>query len=215
MQPHHHFLSTVGPHTLDKSLDFSAGSVDTDTLVDPLRSVIEPALDLHLVAISILALSRLEMAHHVVAIEQIDEKTSPRCQGAGDLFQHPEVFALAFEVAKRGEEVENPIEGAVGKRQAAHVTRHPRKFRVLSEQREREIEAEGAVAALAECRGVTPGTTGKIQNRARTGAGEDLIDKIDVCFGFASIPVGVEIQILPAEPLFVPGHGGNDSGFAG
>ena len=63
--------------------------------------------------------------------------------------------------------------------------------------------------------GVTPGATGEIQNRPRPSVGEDLVDKIDVGFGFAPIPVGVEIQILLAEPLLVPGHGGNDSGFVG
>ena len=151
----------------------------------------------------------------MVTIEQVDEETPSRRQGARDLFQHPEVLTLALEVAKRGEEVENPIEGAVGKRKTAHITRHPRQSCVLREQGEREIEAEGAVAALAERRGVTPGATGEIQHRLRGGTGENPIDKIDVGFGFSPIAVGVEIQILLAKPLLVPGHGGNDSGFTG
>src|SRR5262249_45984978 len=119
---------------------------------------------------------------------------------------HLEVLALLLEVAEGGEEVEHPVEAAGGERQAAHVAGRARQAAGVGEQGQGEIDAQGAIAAPPQRRGVTPGAAGEVQDRARPRRAEPAVDEVDVRFGLLLVAVRVKTQVLLAEPLPVPGH---------
>ena len=81
-------LTSVRPHTLQECLGLAMWTVHPYPLVDALGSLIEPTFDLHLVALPVLMLSRYEVGHDEVAVEQIDEKPPRRCQDPLDLVQN-------------------------------------------------------------------------------------------------------------------------------
>jgi hypothetical protein len=67
--------------------------------------------------------------------------------------------------------------------------------------------AEDAVSAPAQRRGVASGAAGEVEHRPRAlAAGEVALDEVDVAVGLAGVAMGVELQILLAEPVLVPGH---------
>ena len=104
-------------------------------------------------------------------------------------------------------EPRHQLEARAGERQAAHVTCHPRQGRRLGEERRRQIDPEGAVATPAQCRGVPAGAAGEVEHGVWRLVTKKRLHEIDVLLGLAAIAVGVELEVLLAEPLLVPGHG--------
>ena len=141
-------------------------------------------------------------------------KPPPGARIRDHLLEHLEVLALALEVPERGEEVQHPVEGLAGERQAPHVAGHPRQVGPLGEQGERQVGTQHPVAragAARRCAGPrrTPGrgsARGSPPVRASCSSTKSA-------WRSASVPVvvGVELQVLLAEPLAVPGHRRDDT----
>ena len=79
----------------------------------------------------------------------------------------------------------------------------------MSEESDRKIDPEGAIPPLAQRRGMPSAAAGEVENRPGLGPlrAEVALDKIQVATRLAGVPVGVELEIFLAEPLFVPSHG--------
>ena len=58
-------------------------------------------------------------------------------------------------------------------------------------------------------------SAGQVQHRIGLVLAEHLAHKVDMGFGFTLVPMRIELEILGAKPLFVPGHGRNDIGLEG
>ncbi|MEJ2583117.1 MAG: hypothetical protein P8127_16035, partial [Acidobacteriota bacterium] len=137
------------------------------SLVHALGPLIEPALDLYIVARKLLPFTGNEVGNDLLPVEQVDEKAAAWSQNPVNLLQHPEVLYLAFEIAEGSEEVEYPIEGLVGERQTAHVGGHAGQARRLGQQGQRQIHTECPEPAAAQDLCMPTRATGQIQNSSR------------------------------------------------
>src|SRR6185295_1176637 len=138
---------------------------------------------------------------------QVDEEPSALGEDAHDLLQDAEVLPLGLEVAERSEKVEHPVEAAGGERQPPHVAGHPRKV-IPRQQGQRQIDAQRTVAPAPQHRRMASGAAGEIQHRPRPRSAEMPFNEVDVLLGLGLVAVGVQLQVLLAEPFLVPGHRG-------
>ena len=73
--------------------------------------------------------------------------------------------------------------------QAAHIGGNAGLARRLVQEQQRKIHAQGSNPPAAQRLGVTSGTAGEIQDRARLPIREDLDDKVDMRLRLALVPV--------------------------
>ena len=122
--------------------------------------------------------------------------------------------AGVVEVAEGSEEVDDRAEGAAGEREPPHVGpdeagsgvgpagRCPR------EERGGEIDARDRGAVAGEDDGVPAGPAGQVEDPAaplpRVGA-EEAEDELGLPLGLEVVSLGVEGEVLLAEPARVPG----------
>ena len=91
--------------------------------------------------------------------------------------------------------------------QSAHVTRArggsagPRASSV-----EGEVDAQGAAAVRAQGRRVATGAAGEVEHGAGALLSEQPDDEVDGAIGLVLVAVRVEIEVVGAEGLLVPGH---------
>lgn len=206
LQKRFHLLIGVGAHALQECLHPGVGTPHPHALVDALGALVEPALDIDFVALALLMLPWHQVGHHMLAVEQIDQKAASRDQHSMDLLEDPDVLPLVLEIAEGGEEIEHPGERVRRKGQATHVGRNTRLTRWLGQESQREVHTEGPNSTSAQGLGVATGAAGQIEHRPRCIARQDLGDEFDMRFGLTLVPVGIELEILGAKPLFVPRH---------
>ena len=63
------------------------------------------------------------------------------------------------------------------------------------------------MAATAQLIGVPAGPTGQVEHRAGRSVRQAALDEGDVTPRLFRVPVRIEVQVILAEPLSIPGHG--------
>src|SRR5687767_9428158 len=200
-------LGAVDAYALEEGARRPPALPNPDALVQAPRRRVVPALDRDFAAIVGEALLRHQPGQRRLGVEKVDQELPLRFEHPHDLLQHPEVLPLSLEIAEGGEEVEDPVERLRGEGKGPHVPSHARDVAIVREQGERQVDAKGAPAAAAQGGGVTPGATAEVEHGgARRRRPEMCFDEINVRLGLLGVAVAVELEVVLAEPLAIPGH---------
>ncbi len=203
-----HFVAAVGAYAFDVGSVRFPGCLEAHAFVDAPGVFIVPALDRDFPPSNRLFLLSFQAGDDDVAIEKVDKETAARRQNASDLFEDTKVLSFAFEIAEGRKEIEDPVEGAFLERQSSHVSGrrgHPCR---MCEQGQGEIDSEGAVAAIPHRLSMSARATGQVEHGYRLGKlwRQMALNEVEVLVGLVRVSVRVELQVLLAEPFFVPGH---------
>ena len=200
----------VRAHALAEDLG-RAFAADLDLLLDALRLGVPGTADRVLLFAATSALLGDEPFENPVASERVAEERSARPEHALDLGHDRHVLGLAEEIAEAREEVDDRGEGAVreGQRRASR------------RERDRAAGPAGGRGPAAAPNSPVRSAEGPLRRRARSGArirsrgpaagarraGRCSSANAASLPGRIDVPVGVEVEVLLAEPRLPPRHG--------
>src|SRR5215471_2284239 len=210
VQQRDELVRRVGADALAERLGRS-GAANLDLLLEPGRRGIPRPADAVLLVAARAAFVGDEAREDVVAPERVAEEGAARSEYALDLVDDSGVLGLRPQVAEAREEVDDGAEGGDAQGKRAHVAAHEQGVPVAPagevEQRRGVVEADRRRAGLGERDRVPPGAAAQVEERpgvrrqVRQGEG-----------GFPArggeVAVGVEVEVLLAEPGFPPRHTG-------
>src|SRR5688500_14148883 len=147
-----------------------------------------------------------QLAVHIQIVEQ---KRSVGLQHPRHLAECHEILALVLEVSEAGEEADQPLKTPVAEGKSSHVRTGHRHGAVLDssgpKKRERQIASHGLIASLEELRGMPSISAGQIQNAAAFQR-KAIAEKVDLSSRLFLITIGIELEVLLAEPFLIPSH---------